>query len=71
MPNASVHGVQPYPISMPVPHPHWAAHVSVMCPQYGCTPVYIAAYFGKLKCLQALVAAKADLNIANKVSGRG
>ena len=42
-----------------------------MCPQYGWTPVYAAAYNGHPKCIEVLIAAKADLNIANNVSGRG
>jgi len=42
-----------------------------MCPQYGATPVYVAASEDNPKCLQVLIAAKADLNIANKVSARG
>jgi len=42
-----------------------------MCPQDGDTPVYIAASNDHPKCIEVLIAAKADLNIANNVSGRG
>ena len=42
-----------------------------MCPQDGETPVYAAARYDHPKCIEVLIAAKADLNIANKVSGRG
>ena len=42
-----------------------------MCPQYGDTPVHAAALNGYLKCIEVLIAAKADLNIADEVSGRG
>ena len=35
------------------------------------TPVYIAAWKDHPKCIEVLIAAKADLNIANNVSGRG
>ena len=46
------------------------ARVSVMCPQRGQTPVYAAAEEGHSTCVEALVAANADLNIADNVSGR-
>ena len=42
-----------------------------MWTQDGVTPVFAAARFGYPKCIEVLIAAKADLNIANKVSGRG
>jgi hypothetical protein len=48
------------------------AGVSVVWPQDGSTPAYIAAEEGHSNCIEALVAAKADLNIAETtVSGRG
>jgi len=42
-----------------------------MWPQDGWTPVYAAACNNKPKYIEMLIAAKADLNIADKVSGRG
>jgi hypothetical protein len=46
------------------------ARVSVMWPQDGETPVVAAARFGHSSCIEALVAAKVDLN-SSHVSGRG
>ena len=43
----------------------------VVWPQKGKTPVYIAAYMNNPKCIEVLIAAKANLNIDNKVSGAG
>ena len=42
-----------------------------MCPQDGRTPVYIAAYYDHHESIQLLIVGKADVNIANNVSGRG
>jgi len=42
-----------------------------MCPQNGFSPVHAAARYDYPKCIELLIAAKADPNIANNVSGRG
>jgi len=56
-----------------VPYNNGLTHVvcCVLWPQLGETPVHAAALKDNPKCIEVVIAAKADLNIPNNVSGRG
>ena len=45
---------------------HIAMHSIIL--QYGCTPLFVASQNGYDKIVDVLIIAKADVNIANKVS---
>ena len=46
----------------------WLLYFHIHILQYGCTPLFEASQNGYDKIVDLLIAAKADVNIANKVS---